>query len=100
MTIISPVEEEIFAKTETSRMCRDTPPPRPSVKIGFFGRGGVGRYTGLETSSLGNIPDRESKMLTSCAVSPSFISIYNIRRIRKYLDQKSFLTLVHAFITS
>ena len=60
----------------------------------------MGRYTGLETSSLGNIPDRESKMLTSCAVSPSFISIYNIRRIRKYLDQKSFLTLVHAFSTS
>ena len=76
------------------------PPPRlPSVKIGFFRRGGVGRYTGFEDFFPGKHP-RSGKMLTSCAVPPSFISIYNIRRIRKYLDQKSLLTLVHAFITS
>ena len=36
-------------------VCIETPPPLPplpSVKIGFFRRGGAGRYTGVETSNL------------------------------------------------
>lgn len=32
--------------------------------------------------------------------STAFFYLHNIRHIRKYLDQKSLLTLVHAFITS
>ena len=30
----------------------------------------------------------------------TFFYLYDIRRMRKYLDKKSLLTLVHAFITS
>ena len=37
-------------------------------------------------------------VLMTCKAA--FFHIHNIRRIRKYLDQKSLLTLIHAFITS
>ena len=39
------------------------------------------------------------RILKSRAIPP-FFYLYDIRRMRKYLDKKSLLTLVHAFITS
>jgi len=65
----------------------------------------VGNSTVMPVSSvrnLGSYFDKHMSMDThiSKVCSKAFCGLYHIRKIRKFLDEKSTLTLVHAFVTS